>query len=763
MLPAKEIKSAVPSARVRLVSAVSLPACHLATVPVQVKDMRGPVLIEPEGLVDDCLQVDESLVEVDENGLTTLLITNNSKSPYHLKSGVQLAHASKVESELLSITGQVPESTHSTENSRRPPEISKAQLLVQDTLTAPLQVDNTSEQEVLPAEPSEQCRIWTVTSLPCGSSCSNERVQWRQRQLRESFMESNKQISEGESSQLSILLAEYHDIFSLEDDERGETDLVEFKIDTGDACPKRQAVRRVPFAARKEIADQLERMQRNGVVKPSESPWGSPVVLVRKRDGSLRFCVDYRQLNSVTKPDLFPLPRINDLLDQLGKSKYFSTLDLKSGYWQIKVNADSQEKTAFVTHKGLYEFRVMPFGVTNAPAVFQRLMQRVLAGLQAENVTEFVSVYLDDVIVFSETFTDHIKHLEAVFDRLKKAGLMLNPKKCRIVCNEVEYLGHVVTPQGLKPNNRNLDAVKKFSPPTSLKQLQQFLGLTSYYRRFIPSYAKIAYPLHSLTRKGALFQWSAECETAFETLKMKLLTSPLLAYPDFGKDFTLETDASKSGLGAILSQYQDDQKLHPVAYASRSVSTTEANYAITDLETLAVVWAVTHFRYYLYGHNVTVIMDHAAVKATLGAPNLTGKHARWWSKVYGSGIKQINIIHHAGKKNLHADCLSRQPVIPAPPEEDADTELQVAQISSIPNTIEGLLQAEPEITENNCSDSLSNEQLKDQELTPIIMYLKDGTLPEDVKLAKKLVTEATLYAIHNDILYYVGPTQTETS
>ena len=381
-----------------------------------------------------------------------------------------------------------------------------------------------------------------------------------------------------------------------------------------------------------------------------------------------------------------------------------------------------------------------------------------------QNATEFVSVYLDDVIVFSETFTDHIKHLEAVFDRLKEAGLMLNPKKCRIVCNEVEYLGHVVTPQGLKPNNRNLDAVKNFPPPANLRQLQQFLGLTSYYRRFVPGYAKIAYPLHTLTRKGALFQWSAECETAFEILRIKLLTSPLLAYPDFSKDFTLETDASKFGLGAILSQYQEDQKLHPVAYASRSVSTTETNYAITDLETLAAVWAVTHFRYYLYGHDVTIITDHAAVKATLGAPNLTGKHARWWSKVYGSGIKQINIIHRAGKKNLHADCLSRQPVMPAPPDEDANTEVQVAQISSNPNTINNLLQVEPETTENNnCSDTISNEQLKDQELAPIIMYLKDGTLPEDIKLASKIVAKATLYAIYNGILYYVGPTQTETS
>ena len=395
-------------------------------------------------------------------------------------------------------------------------------------------------------------------------------------------------------------------------------------------------------------------------------------------------------------------------------------------------------------------------------------MQQVLAGLQSESAAEFVSVYLDDVIVFSETLTDHINHLKAVFDCLRKAKLMLNPKKCRIVCDEVEYLGHVVTPGGLKPNNRNLDAVKCFPPPTNLKQLQQFLGLTSYYRRFIPGYAGIAYPLHSLTRKGALFEWSADCETAFDTLRTKLLTSPVLAYPDFDKDFTLETDASKHGLGAILSQYKDDQHLHPVAYASRSVSATEANYAVTDLETLAVVWAVTHFRYYLYGHNVTIITDHAAVKAILGAPNLTGKHARWWSKVYGSGIKQVNIIHRSGKKNRHADCLSRQPVMPAPPN-DANTEVQIAKISSEAknsgeeNTIDIMLQNEPEVVEKASSDTFSTEQLMDQEVQPIILYLKDGTLPEDTKVAKKIRAEAAMYAIYNDILYYVGPTQTETS
>ena len=243
--------------------------------------------------------------------------------------------------------------------------------------------------------------------------------------------ESNKLLSE-EHLPLEDLLVEYHNIFSLEEDERGETDLIEFEIDTNDETPKKQSVRRTPFAARQEIANQLERMQRSGVITPSKSPWSSPVVLVRKRDGTLRFCVDYRVLNSVTKPDLFPLPRINDLLDQLGKSKCFTTLDLASGYWQIKVHENSQEKTAFITHQGLYEFRVMLFGVMNAPAVFQHLMQRVLHGIQSDSGKEFVSVYLDDVIVFSESLHDHVVHLRAVFNRLKRAGLKLNPKKCNL-------------------------------------------------------------------------------------------------------------------------------------------------------------------------------------------------------------------------------------------------------------------------------------------------------------------------------------------
>ena len=732
-------------ARVKLITAVRLPAYYSAAVPVEVEAVRGHVLIESEYLPDDCLSIDDSLVNVNQEGRTTVIVSNNSKTPYQLKSSIKLACASEVE----------VEST-----------IEKSQLSDQKCC---FEDDATISDVSLPSMPeslqpaSGQLNVWTINTLSNNHLSSNEHIRWRQQQLRGILIKSNRELSDDKSTQLSKILSEYHDVFSLSDDERGETDLVEFKIDTGDSQPRKQPVRRVPFGARQEIADQLNKMQQNNVIQPSESPWASPVVLVRKRDGTLRFCVDYRALNSLTKPDLFPLPRINDLLDQLGKSKYFSTLDLKSGYWQIKVSDDSQEKTAFITHKGLFEFRVMPFGVTNAPAVFQRLMQRVLSGLQTSSTVEFVSVYLDDVIVFSETLQDHIKHLRAVFDRLRKAGLMLNPSKCKLLSKEVEYLGHIVTPCGLQPNNRNLEAVRNFPQPTTLKQLRQFLGLTSYYRRFIPGYAKVAHPLHALTRKGAVFSWSAECEVAFESLRVKLSSSPLLAYPDFTKDFTLETDASKLGLGAILSQYQDDLKLHPVAYASRSISNAEANYAITDLETLAVVWAVTHFRYYLYGHNVIVFTDHAAVRAILGAPNLTGRHARWWSKVYGSGIKHIDIIHRSGKKNPHADCLSRQPVMAAPSDKDSNTEVQVAAIScELPATISDVLQEEPREAEHN-STAFCDEQMKDPELSSIILYLRDGTLPGDATLAKKIVAESTLYALCNNVLYFVGPKQTEIS
>ena len=281
------------------------------------------------------------------------------------------------------------------------------------------------------------------------------------------------------------------------------------------------------------------------------------------------------------------------------------------------------------------------------------------------------------------------------------------------------------------------------------------MGLTSHYRHFIHNYAKIAHPLYTLLQKVAQYQWTAECKVAFEILKSKLLSPPILAYPDFKKDFVLETHVSKLGLGAILSQHKEDNRLHPVVYASQSVSASEANYAITNLETLAVVWAITHFRYYLYGHNVTVITDHAAVNAALGAHNLTGKHARWWSKAYGSGIKLIDIVHRAGKESQHADTLSRQPVLPAPPDDEANQEVQIALISSETEDISTLLYKEPD-DDTNCSNNFHEKQLKDPALCPIMNYFSEGVLPEVSQVAAKVVLQASLYTMTNGILYYTA-------
>jgi len=317
-------------------------------------------------------------------------------------------------------------------------------------------------------------------------------------------------------------------------------------------------------------------------------------------------------------------------------------------------------------------------------------------------------VYLDDVIVFSQLLDTHLQHLMKVFACRRDANLKLNPSKCKFM-SEVKYLGHIVTPQGLKPNARSLDAVREFPVSTNVKQLKQFLSLTLHYRRFVPNYARIAQSLYGLIRQGAPFNLTAICEQAFDELKPRLLTSPIPQYPDFSKDFVLETDASKQGLGAILSQFQDDSRLYPLAYTSRSLSPSERNYAITELEILAIVWVMTHFRYHLYGHRVTVYTDHAAVKAVLGVPNLDGKHARWWNKVHCCGIREVNIVYRAKQNNGHADALSRQPVLPPPVEDESAKEVQVALISSRDDFSITDLVSHPPITVN-VSPSFSDEQ-----------------------------------------------------
>ena len=509
-----------------------------------------------------------------------------------------------------------------------------------------------------------------------------------------------------------------HDVFALSELERGEVGEIEHKIDTGDSPPVCQPLRRVPFSVRPKIRGMVDDMLQAGVVQESKSPWASPVVLVKKKDGGLRFCVDYRALNAVTRKDVFPMPRIDDMLDQLGGKKIFSTLDARTGYWQICMDPSSREKTAFATHNGLYEFRVMPFGVCNGPATFQRLMQQTLRGLG-----DFCNVYIDDMIIFSSTVEDHVRHLRLVFDRLRAVGLKLHPAKCDFASPEVMYLGHMITADGILPNPGKVEAVRSFKNPTGVKEVREFLGLAGYYRRFVPSFAKVAGPLHSLTRQEIPFHWTSECQLSFDRLKELLSSPPVLAYPNFDLPFTLHTDASGKGLGAVLEQEASDGQLHPVAYASRTLSKHERNYGITELEALGVIWALRHFRAYLLGHSCVVVTDHAPLRALLKARHQSGKLARWSQTL---AEFDLEIKYRPGRAHGNADALSRSPM-----------EL-VGKVNQVTD-----------------GGDMAEQQRRDTKLKVVIEYIEQDVLPSDEKLARKVVLERSRFSLMDGVLYFV--------
>ena len=347
-------------------------------------------------------------------------------------------------------------------------------------------------------------------------------------------------IDKARREELQALVARYTDVFALDPTELGCAQDVVHTIDTSDHEPIKQHPRRVPFALRARVEEMISQMLRDNVIKPSRSPWASPIVLVAKKDGSTRFCVDYRKLNAVTKKDVYLLPRIDDTLDLLAANKLFSTLDLASGYWQIRMDDSAKEKTAFTTHVGLYEFAVMPFGLCNAPATFQRLMETVLCGL----VGKVCLVYLDDVLVLGKTIDEHLQNLETVWQRLRQAGLRLKPSKCHLLREEVEYLGYRVSANGISTDPRKVTAVQSYPVLSDVTALHSFLGLVSYYRRFVANFSVIANPLFALTRKGTPFDWSPKCQEAFQRLKDTLTSASVLAFPDFSREFLLETDAS---------------------------------------------------------------------------------------------------------------------------------------------------------------------------------------------------------------------------
>ena len=481
-------------------------------------------------------------------------------------------------------------------------------------------------------------------------------------ELKDLYARSCKGLDTGERQRLAALLDKHRKSFAMSADDHGRTSIVRHAIDTGNASPIKQRPRRPPRAFEGEeekiIADQLKA----GVIRESSSPWSSPLVYVKKKDGTTRQCVDYRKLNEVTKKDAYPLPRMEDCLDCLGGAQVFSTLDLQSGFWQIEIEEDDRQKTAFSTRNGHYEYVTMPFGLCNAPSTFERAMELLMKGLQWKTLI----LYLDDIIVMAPSFDDHLTRLDEVLSRLSAAGLKLKSSKCSLFRPEVAYLGHIVSENGIKPDPDKIRRIKNWTTPTSITDVRSFLGLCSYYRRFIRGFSSIAAPLNKLLEKSNKFEWNDDCDQAFDDLKKTLVSDSVMAYPRDSGLFILDTDASATGIGAVLSQLQWDETSQkeierPIAYASRTLTRSQRRYCTTRRELLAVVSFVRHFRHYLLGRKFLIRTDHSSLRWIMSFREPTDQMARWLEIL---SQFDFDIEHRAGKKHGNADSLSRMPCDP---------------------------------------------------------------------------------------------------
>jgi len=453
--------------------------------------------------------------------------------------------------------------------------------------------------------------------------------------------------------ELVKLLEEYKDIFyndlppGLPPDRGFE---FEIHLEPGAKPPSRPPFR-LSFAEQEELKNQLETLKEKGFIRPSKSPFGAPVLFVKKKDGTLRMVVDYRRLNDITVKNNYPLPLIDELFDQLGQAKYFSSMDMVSGYWQQRIAEKDIEKTAFTTKFGHFEFRVLPFGLKNAPSSFMAMVNDILRPY----LNKFVLAYLDDVLIFSKTKQEHLEHLRLVFDLLRTHRLYAKPKKCDFLKGEIDFLGHKVTQQGISTSENKTQAIQDWPSPSNLSQVRSFLGLATFYQKFVKDFSSIAIPLTNLLKKDTPFSWGEEEEEAFRSLKVALTTAPVLRIIDPSLPFTLETDASDQAIGAVLSQ-EEDGEIRPTAFTSRKLSPAETRYPIHEKELLAIIHALRHWRHYLLDSKIKVYTDHHSLKFFQKQATVSQRQARWLDIL---GEYDLDIIYKPGKSNVVADALSR--------------------------------------------------------------------------------------------------------
>ena len=571
-------------------------------------------------------------------------------------------------------------------------------------------------------------------------------------------------LTEEQKFKLYAFIASNHSTFAKDTSELGCTNVHKHRIETGNAPPQRKCPYRASPQIKKHIDEQVEDMLKNDIIEPSKSFWAAPVVLCLKKNGTYRFAVDYRDLNAVTEPMNFPLPRLEDAMDSVGEnnSKIFTVLDLKSGFHQIPLDEETKHKTTFVTHSGSCSFKRLPYGLRNAAIAFQCVMAQVLQGINFK----YALVYVDDILIHSSTFDEHLVHLQNVFDRLNDANLKLQPKKSQFAAK--------------------IDVVKTYPVPKTRKQLKAYLGLTAYYRRFVKDYAKIAAPLHNLLKKDVEYKWSEDCETAFNLLKDKLISSPILAFADTQKPFFLSVDASGEAIGYILGQRDFEGREVVISYGGRALRGTEIKWSICERECLAMVEAVKQFQPYLSHNHFTVYSDNIALKWLQKIRDQSGRLGRWSIKLQGY---DFTVEHKPGIRNQNADALSRRPYnIHVPDQAKARSGSQtLSQLSSSSNTEKSVqyLQTEfecpnvdadpfiaslhriptdneepsimptrePDIASKSKTDIISLQESCD-EVGQMFKYMLHGQLPENKTEQQKLIISSEQYVVRDGILYH---------
>uniref|UniRef100_H3H3R4 RNA-directed DNA polymerase n=1 Tax=Phytophthora ramorum TaxID=164328 RepID=H3H3R4_PHYRM len=617
-----------------MATSVRLPPHGQALVTTEVVgevDDQSTVLIEGSLGLPPTLCVARSLCTI-EKGKVIVEICNATTDEIWIRKGTVVAS-----------TSVIPESAFSFEK---------------------LRADDEPVLEIVPAEDRPPDTVKSVAEEPTERVAQKERASKPEvppdkgGNMKADFSQSK--LSAEQKALFQTELNRFDSLFVESSKAPGRTDLLNFRIDTGPNAPIKQQPYRVSVAEGEVMEAEIQQYLELGIIRPSISPWASPVLMIRKPDGGIRFCIDYRRLNSVTVKDCYPMPLIDDILDVLGDAQLFSTMDIASGYWNVPMDEDSIAKTAFTCKYGLYEWMVMPFGLCNAVPAFERLMETVLVDLK----WRICLVYLDDCVIFSKDFPSHLVRVRQVLTRFQQAGFKLKMKKCHWGRNQVAFLGHIVTPTGILPNPEKVKAVMNVARPQDVHGIRSFLGLTSYFRRYIPGYASISAPLERLKVKDAPFDWNADCEAAFRQLKRALVKPPILIYPNSKRRFKLFVDSSRYAVGACLMQEANGRD-RVVAYASKLLTGSQKNWinktdGISEIECWGVVWATRKFRCYLDKREFDLYTDHQALTWVFNPGNRTtnAKLARWAMEL--SNL-QFKVQHKPGTMMGHVDGLSRLP------------------------------------------------------------------------------------------------------